>query len=198
MTFLILDTEYTSWEGAHLRNWSGQGEYKELVQLSCIKMRDIRTFNGSEFLSLYTKPKLNPVLSDYFQSLTGINQQLINEVGLEIIDAIQLFSDFSEGLHCFSWENDIAILEENIKLLSTEPSLCIKKHTDIRLLFEHFGVHCSHLSSGEIDDQIPGASIISPGNRHNALSDCVSIVSAINKLGCKYGFDNVVDVMSRM
>lgn len=31
--FVFYDTEYTSWEGAMQRNWSGPDEHRELVQL---------------------------------------------------------------------------------------------------------------------------------------------------------------------
>ena len=195
MIFLILDTEYTSWEGAYLRGWSGEGEHRELVQISSIKVKDLRTFNGSEFLSLYAKPRLNPLLSDYFKDLTGISQEFVDEVGFEIADVINLFADFSDGVHCFSWDNDIAILEENIDLLGNKFSLRIGKHTDVRRLFEFYGFNCEALSSGEISDRVPGSSSILPGNSHNALSDCVSIASAMHKLGEKVGYEDLFETM---
>jgi hypothetical protein len=37
--FVFYDTEYTSWEGAMARNWSGPNEHRELVQLSAIRVR---------------------------------------------------------------------------------------------------------------------------------------------------------------
>jgi hypothetical protein len=37
--FVFYDTEYTSWEGAMQRNWSGLDEHRELVQLSAIRVR---------------------------------------------------------------------------------------------------------------------------------------------------------------
>ena len=37
--FVFYDTEYTSWEGAMQRNWSGPNEHRELVQLSAIRVR---------------------------------------------------------------------------------------------------------------------------------------------------------------
>ena len=38
-TFIILDTEYTSWKGSQERNWSRKNEYKELVQIAAIKIK---------------------------------------------------------------------------------------------------------------------------------------------------------------
>eukprot|EP00959_Pyramimonas_sp_CCMP1952_P460150 9479398-Pyramimonas_sp.AAC.2 len=37
--FVLVDTEYTTWEGAHARHWSGPGEAREVVQIAAIKVR---------------------------------------------------------------------------------------------------------------------------------------------------------------
>lgn len=198
MQFLVLDTEYTSWEGAAARNWSAPGEFKELVQLSSIKISDLRTFHNSRFFSLYTKPTRNKQLSNYFVDLTGISQSTINTLGVPIDEAIDCFGDFSKGIHCFSWDNDIEILEENIRLLDNGKSLQIKKHTDIRLLFQFFGFDCSQNCSSDISSMVPGQSPVLPGNGHNALSDCISLLSATHKLGQIYGFDHVEEVMTQI
>ena len=36
-TIVLLDTEYTTWEGAQDRNWSGLNEHREIVQIGAIK-----------------------------------------------------------------------------------------------------------------------------------------------------------------
>lgn len=38
-TFIIFDTEYTSWEGSQERNWNGENEFRELVQISAIRVK---------------------------------------------------------------------------------------------------------------------------------------------------------------
>jgi len=35
---IIFDTEYTAWEGAKERNWSGSGEHREIVQIAAVKI----------------------------------------------------------------------------------------------------------------------------------------------------------------
>jgi len=62
-TFIIYDTEYTSWEGAHARGWDGPGEEKELVQIGAIR---VQNFKEVDALLLYVQPRINPDLSDYF------------------------------------------------------------------------------------------------------------------------------------
>ena len=32
--FVLFDTEYTAWEGSHERDWSGEGEHREIIQVS--------------------------------------------------------------------------------------------------------------------------------------------------------------------
>ena len=41
--FVIMDLEWTSWEGAKKRQWSGPGEEMEIVQIGALKLRDDET-----------------------------------------------------------------------------------------------------------------------------------------------------------
>lgn len=198
MSTVILDTEYTSWEGAYQRGWSGDGEHRELVQISAIKILNLETLNKTEFFSFYTKPRVNPQLSDYFINLTGISQHMVDANGVEIIDAINSFVDFSAGCNCLSWDNDISIIEENISLLHEKPVLRIRKNIDIRGLFTKYGIDCSTISSGQIDSLLDGPSVIKPGQSHNALSDCVSILSAITKLATNHGYSNIIESINSL
>ena len=38
-TFIIFDTEFTAWEGSQERKWSGENEFRELVQISAIRVK---------------------------------------------------------------------------------------------------------------------------------------------------------------
>jgi len=69
--FIIFDTEFTSWKGSQERNWSGKNEYMELVQIGALKVKkgDNR-LEIVEIFSIFVKPKINPILSQYFINLT--------------------------------------------------------------------------------------------------------------------------------
>ena len=67
MNYIVFDLEFTSWEGSMQRNWSGENEYKEIVQIAAIKVTDGKI---SDKLNILVKPNINPNLSDYFQKLT--------------------------------------------------------------------------------------------------------------------------------
>ena len=103
MEFILYDTEYTSWEGSLQRLWSGEGEKRELVQISAILVKDLRSLNGTEFFSIYTKPIINPILSNYFINLTGIKQSYIDKFGISL-EGFKKFIEFSSKKICLCWE----------------------------------------------------------------------------------------------
>jgi inhibitor of KinA sporulation pathway (predicted exonuclease) len=79
-TVAILDLEYTSWEGARARNWSGPGEYREIVEIGLLVCHGPVLAEVSA-LSVLVRPRLNPQLSRYFCDLTGITQEAIDAAG---------------------------------------------------------------------------------------------------------------------
>ena len=187
MDIVILDTEYTTWEGALQRMWSGPNEERELVQISGIRVSDFKTLNGTKFFSVFTKPCINPELSDYFIDLTGIKQKDIEENGIAIEEGIKRFSDFSKNSYCLCWGDDVRVLEKNLSLINSAINLGLARVADIRNLFNVFGIETSIYNSGTISNFSDTESIIQPGKNHNALSDCISILSAINKLQSIHG-----------
>jgi len=48
-SFIIYDLEYTAWEGSINRNWSDDGEYKEIIEIGAIvvnkNLKEINSFN---------------------------------------------------------------------------------------------------------------------------------------------------------
>ena len=76
MSFVIFDTEYTSWAGCQKNGWKGN-QKKEIVQISAIKLSD--NLNVICECNILCKPIINPILSDYFVELTHItNDQIMN------------------------------------------------------------------------------------------------------------------------
>ena len=117
--FAILDTEFTAWKGSLENNWSKDGEYKELVQISAYKVTKVH--NRLEILDkidLYILPKYNNILSEYFINLTGIKQDFLNKNGIDFINALKKFYEFCEkGQLCiYSYGYDYNIINENLEL----------------------------------------------------------------------------------
>ena len=93
------DSEYTSWEGSVQRSWSGENEYRELVQLAAIQLgdQDLNSWHGLRVFNVLTRPQKNPQLSDYFKNLTSISQEAINYEGISINNAIEEFTSFAKN-----------------------------------------------------------------------------------------------------
>ena len=195
MQLVILDTEYTSWEGSMERGWNGPDEHRELVQISAIKIYDFATLNKTEFFSVYTKPIVNPLLSKYFIELTGITQSKLDGVGLEINEGIKLFSDFVKDCHVLSWGPDIDVINYNCDLLDINIKLEYKKSSDIRDIFNKYDIKTRLYNSGTINSFIDRPTLLIPGRAHNALSDCVSMLCALCKLQETVGEENLLQTI---
>tara|TARA_B110001469_G_C9432624_1_gene219738 strand:- start:42 stop:656 length:615 start_codon:yes stop_codon:yes gene_type:complete len=145
MNIIIYDTEYTSWQGSLENNWSREDEYRELVQLSAIKIK-INQNNISiiDKFSEYCIPNINSNLSKYFTELTGITNDTINKLGVNFNKLIENFYNFSKDYKCFCYGsklgNDSHILIENMDLNKNKNENILnwihKNHFDIRPLFQ--------------------------------------------------------------
>ena len=121
MSFVIFDTEYTSWKGCQENGWHGSRK-KEIVQIAALKVTD-----NLEVISEFNqicRPTINPILSDYFVNLTHITNETVAQEGVPFIEAFKAFKNFVGNDVCFShgWgadykhKSDGAIIDENIEL----------------------------------------------------------------------------------
>ena len=123
-TFIIFDTEFTAWEGSQEREWKGLNEYKELVQISAIRVKKKKNKIAiTKKLNLYILPRINPMLSDYFINLTGITQETLFKKAKPFKMAMKLFYMFcknknGEKYNLYSMGNDYDVIKENLKLNS--------------------------------------------------------------------------------
>ena len=121
MSFVIFDTEYTSWKGCLENGWHGRLK-KEIVQVAALKIsEDLEVTASFEALC---KPFVNPVLSDYFTDLTHITNEQIAKHGKPFGKVYEAFADFAGSNICCShgwvgsWldKSDGKVVEENLKL----------------------------------------------------------------------------------
>ena len=187
--FIIFDTEYTAWEGSQERNWSGDYEYMELVQIGALKVvKTDTTIKVVKKFNIYVKPKKNPELSEYFINLTGITQNIVDKKGVTFNEAMKQFYNFCKTknnvkLPMFSYGNDYNIIKYNLKLNSVNKKSRFykweKKFYDIRPIFDSY-VDTSKYTSGTIHMAFG----ITKKNIaiHNALWDCISIFLSLKTL----------------
>lgn len=112
---VIYDLEYTTWPGALKRGWSGKNEHKEITWIAAIVV-DAESLKEMDSFSRIIKPTINPVLSDYFIELTGLDNDRLAREGQSFIHGIQAFHYFvgSRPMLCHGWDT-VAMLE-NLKL----------------------------------------------------------------------------------
>ncbi len=177
--FIIYDTEYTTWEGAPERKWSGPGEHRELVQIGAIvvdgiEMRELESFE------ILMRPRLNPALSGFFVSLTGITQEQVDRYGVEFPQAWDIFSKWLHGLPAYSYgRGDLEVLKENCGIWHLEFRLDESFFRDICPVFDGNGIDTSQYHSSTI---VTAFGSTPRKESHTGLSDSRSILDALKLL----------------
>lgn len=201
MSFIIFDTEYTSWKGCQEYGWQGN-QKKEVVQISAIKVSDNLDII-SEF-GAFCKPQVNPVLSDYFINLTHITNDKIKTEGRLFSDVYKDFEEFIEDNICYShswgtdyfYKTDGQVLEENLRLynLSVKKDIIYRNIAPIfKELYMKHKIQVKSQSSGEIcrilgiEKNLEKMNL----NIHNALYDVYSIYE-----GLKYFYPYSLELLN--
>ena len=91
---VVFDLEITAWEGSLARNWSGPGEFMEIVQIGAVKLDASMPMAELASFEVLVKPEKNPVLSDYFIDLTGITNEDLGRGGMPLDEAVSRFAGF--------------------------------------------------------------------------------------------------------
>ena len=91
----VFDLEWTTWEGAQARNWSGPGEEREIVEIGAVKLDGRNSLREISAFDMLVRPRLNPLLSDYFTGLTG-DTHYPNRLIHECIDVFWICVSCSE------------------------------------------------------------------------------------------------------
>lgn len=186
MEIVILDTEYTSWEGAMQRNWNGPNEYREIVQIAAIIV-NIKSLNEVDYCSILTTPKINNKLSPYFTNLTGIsNEMLINSK--PFLQGLKEYAQFVGNRQVYACGDEGDIILENLKLNNNNDFSELTNVKNLRPWFCNNGLNAEKISSGELHKHL---GIELDGHAHNALHDVRSILASIEYLITKKGATNL-------
>lgn len=171
--FVVMDTEFTTWEGAYKRDWDGANEWREIVQIAAIKIDPAQNFKETATFDVLVKPVINPILSDFFQELTHISQQQVDAEGLPFAQALEKFAQFAQNMPVWAYGGDDKVLLENCIIHNLHQSH-IQPFFDIRMIVKMLGDKPHDYSSGTLHK---AADIQMDGHVHNALHDCRSIVA---------------------
>lgn len=183
---VVFDLEYTSWEGARERNWSGPGEYREIVEIGAVLLDFAPGLPEIGALAEFARPRLNPQLSDYFTRLTGIAQAELDARGREFALVQGAFSAFCRpalelgGPRILSYGADGEIYCENERLAGLPSSIPITAFLDIRVpLARAAGLNWAKVDSGDL---LSAAGFKPLARAHRALGDARSIAQMLRHL----------------
>ncbi|WP_200308003.1 3'-5' exonuclease [Streptomyces adelaidensis] len=183
-TFVIFDLEFTTWPGAMEQDWSAPGQLREIVQIGALRLREDHTV-VEEYEAL-VRPVVNPALSPFFTTLTGIDQRTVDRDGLPPARALSDFLAFCQGGSVLSYGNDMLVLGENIGWARARGEEI--KHNalapgflNIRPWLNTVAPTTAATNSGRLW-QVLGLPSPAPGAEHSALFDCHSIAATLRHL----------------
>ena len=175
---ILFDTEFTCWEGSQERAWSGPNEYREIVEIGAVRVNG-DTLEELAALDIIVKPKINPILSDYFIRLTAITKERVDAEGVPFAEAIGRFAAWcgERVLYCFGRDQDVLV--ENCALAGISFPLAGADFRNARDIFERHGVPPGKFSSGNILKAFG----LEPRQRpHGALNDARGILDGFREL----------------
>ncbi len=183
-TVTVFDTEFTAWEGSQARNWAEPWETTELVEIGAVRC-DSATFAILDSFQVLVLPKRNPVLSDYFVTLTGITQADLEENGVPLPEAVAGFETFTETSDVIlSNGGDADVFVESFACYGLPCPLNFRKFLNIQPALLALFPGRPSISSVEIP-HLAGVDFVFKA--HEALEDARAIATALAKLrvdGC--------------
>jgi inhibitor of KinA sporulation pathway (predicted exonuclease) len=176
---VILDLEWTAWEGSLARGWSEPWEFREVIAIGAVRAEAER-FDVRGELELFVRPVKNPVLSEYIVRLTGITDALLADRGLSYADALGRFVGFAGDSAILANGGDGAVLRENCDWNGIPDPFDPKRIRSIRrVLARATGLDSPELVSAELPSRLGIGSL---PERHGALSDAIAVRSALHEL----------------
>ena len=175
---VVFDLEYTSWPGSMQNKWSAPGEHREVVQIGAVRLSVPGLTEQSTFNQLVA-PQRNPILSEYFERLTGITNEQIAENGIAFDTALQSFLTFCGGATMASYGDDRAVLMENTELLGLPVQRPLPPFLNLAPWFAELGVDTTSVSSSGLPAHF---GLNSSEKRHDALGDARAIAMALRHL----------------
>jgi inhibitor of KinA sporulation pathway (predicted exonuclease) len=174
-TITIFDLEYTAWECSMARHWLMPGEFKEVVQIGAVKL-DADSFAVLGEFEILVRPRINPLLSPYFEKLTGITSARIARQGTDFALAYARFVEFAGEGPIAAFGHDERVLEDNVRLYGMAGAPTLPVFYDLRGWFAALGVDPRGMLSCELGSAL---GVPFAGQAHNALDDARAIASAM-------------------
>lgn len=170
---IIFDLEFTAWGGSLARGWSQPFELKELVQIGAVRL-DPRTLKVEDEFEIVVRPRVNPLLSEYFTALTGIDNGAIEKRGVDFTVAYRAFLAFAGAGPIWAFGRDDLIFADNMRLYGLAMPLLPYEN-----VIPWFAAHGVDLAGKHACDVAEAAGADFAGRAHDALSDARSVAAGI-------------------
>jgi inhibitor of KinA sporulation pathway (predicted exonuclease) len=177
----IFDLEYTAWECSMARSWLAPGEFREVVQIGAVKL-DADSFAVKAEFEVLVRPRFNPVLSPYFENLTGISNEQVAAEGTDFRTAYDRFLAFAGDCPIAAFGRDEKVLEENLRFYGIKDAKGLPLFYDLRGWFAVQGIDPRGRHSCEIG---PALGVPFAGRSHNALDDARSLAAGMEVIAAR-------------
>ncbi len=185
-TFVVFDLEFTSWPGSLEQDWSEPGQLREIVQIGALRVSTGASADDHTVVEEYealVRPVVNPRLSPFFTSLTGIDQETVDREGVAPAEALSDFLAFCRGQSVLSYGNDMVVLGENVGWARArgeeiKNGFLTAGFLNIRPWLNTVAPITASANSGRLWETL-GLPKPVAGREHSALFDCYSIAAAI-------------------
>jgi len=145
------------------------------VQIGAVKL-NADSFESLGEFDMLVRPRINSVLSPYFESLTGIGNEKIERQGMDFAVAYARFLEFAGEGPIAAFGQDQLVLEDNIRLYGLTGAQALPVFYDLRGWFAALGIDPRGMHSCELG---PALGVPFAGQTHNALHDARTIVGAM-------------------
>lgn len=180
-TLVVFDLEWTAWPGSFERDWSGPGEWREIIQFGAVKADVASGLTEIGHFECLARPRLNPVLSDYITGLTGITQPDVDSAPpfAETWPAFREFiSDGAPVICCNGY--DPKVLGENCAINNIDDAMQDLNFHNLRpMIIEALGPGGQAPVSADLARQF---GLTETHQSHTALGDSRTILDALRHL----------------
>jgi inhibitor of KinA sporulation pathway (predicted exonuclease) len=146
-----------------------------VVQIGAVRL-DCETLAIAGAFECLVRPRLNPLLSSYFENLTGITNAKVAADGEDFTTAYRRFTAFAGADAIAAFGHDEWVLEENIRLYGLKDMPPLPEFLELRGWFARHGIDPKGLHSCDIG---PLLGVPFEGRPHDALCDARSIAAGM-------------------
>jgi len=163
------------------RHWLTPGEFREVVQIGAVRL-DADSFAILDTFEALVVPRVNPVLSPYFEKLTGITSRQLIRDGMDFSTAYAGFLAFAGEGPIAAYGRDDRALRDNLRLYGMTGARPLPVFYDLRGWFAVLGVDPRGMHSCDI---APALGVPFQGQAHNALDDARSVATVMALLASR-------------